>query len=316
MMLRLVRIALAALWAAVLATSFAAAQAPAAPVQLTVAQTGIAAYYYTPPEGSTGAAVVMLNGSDGGYPSRAAAADLAAAGHPVLALAYFRGYGPPIEGLPDNLANIDVAYIGRGVDWLSSHVGTSRPLVVMGLSRGAELALLTATIRPRITGVVAFSPSSVRWSAANDPSGLAPAWVRAGRAFPYAARPARSNADFGRLLANPAIVRRATIPVERIKGHILLVSSRSDNIWPSAYMADRIEARLRRARFRHPVTNLQFDDASHLLMGPGPGVVNFAQGNSRIWFGGSEEGTRTARDAAWAEVKRFLAALRPAQHVD
>ncbi|HTU12834.1 MAG TPA: acyl-CoA thioester hydrolase/BAAT C-terminal domain-containing protein [Allosphingosinicella sp.] len=293
----------------VIAASPAFAQEPA--VQITLREAGIAARFY-PPAGGTpsNAAVLMLNGSDGGYPSAQAASDLAAAGHPVLAVAYASGFGAPIEGLPAQVANIDLAYVERAIDWLHTRVGRSRPVALMGLSRGAELALLVATRRADVAGVIAFSPSSVLWPGVGDASGRTPSWTSGGQPLPYVARPNLvGHAAFAAALADGATVRRAVIPAERIAGPILLISSRSDNIWPAAYMADRIEERLRRARFRHGVRNLQYDDASHLLMGPGPGMVSFARGDFRIWFGGTEAGTLAARAAAWAETRRFLAAL-------
>ncbi|MFN3945740.1 MAG: acyl-CoA thioester hydrolase/BAAT C-terminal domain-containing protein [Allosphingosinicella sp.] len=85
-------------------------------------------------------------------------------------------------------------------------------------------------------------------------------------------------------------------------------------MWPAARMADQIAERLRRARFRHAVTNLQYEDASHLLMGPGPGLVTFGEGENRFWFGGTEEGTLAARTEAWAATKRFLKARSRRAH--
>jgi dienelactone hydrolase len=291
----------------------ASAQEGVQPTTLAMSEAGIAARFYPAAPGAPdGAAVVMLNGSDGGYPSARAAADLASAGHPVLALAYAGGFGAPIDGLPAQLANIDIGYVGLAIDWLHTRLGPQRPVVLMGLSRGAELALVVGTLRQDVAGIIAFSPSSLRWPAVGDPTGRIPAWLQNGVALPYAARPGLSDhASFAAALADRAVARRAAIPVERISGPILLISSRADNIWPAAYMADRIEARLRRAHFRQSVRNLQYDNASHLLMGPGPGMVSFAQGDFRLWFGGNEAGTLAARNAAWAEARRFLAALAP-----
>jgi hypothetical protein len=61
------------------------------------------------------------------------------------------------------------------------------------------------------------------------------------------------------------------------------------------------------------VINLQFDQASHLLMGTGPGMTKFQlPGTQRVFeFGGTVEGTTHARQQAWAAAKRFLAALPP-----
>jgi dienelactone hydrolase len=178
---------LRALLAACLLTTAlpALAQTPGQPVHLTLREAGIAARFYPAAEGApAGAALVMLNGSDGGYPSAQAAADLAAAGHPVLALAYAGSFAGPIEGLPARVANIDIDYVGRGIDWLHARIGQDRPVALMGLSRGAELALLVASVRADVAGVVAFSPSSLLWAGVGDATGRIPAWTRGGRPRP------------------------------------------------------------------------------------------------------------------------------------
>lgn len=282
------------------------------PLSLTVAEHGIAARFYAPSGTGRAAAVVMLGGSDCGYPSALGARDLAAAGHPVLALAYCSGFSGPIAGVPAQLANIPLEYVDRGFDWLRSHLGRTRPIAVMGESRGAELALLYGSMRPGVAAVIGFSPSGLAWGAVGDATGTIPAWTDRGQPVPRVTAqmaPVIGPEPFLAVLREEAQVRTASIAVERIRGPILLLSSRSDGIWPAAAMADRIETRLSAARFRHQVQNLQFDDASHLLMGPGPGRVRFEQGSFVINFGGTEEGTLAARNRGWAAAKRLLASL-------
>ena len=280
--------------------------------ELSVAQTGFAARFYSPPPGvPPQAAAVMLGGSDGGYPSRRAALDLAQAGHAVLALAYFGGYAGKIDGIPERLERIPLEYVYGALDWLKARVGRDRAIAIMGESRGAELALLIGSRRRDLAAVIAFSPTSVAWPAVGDMTGVIPAWTEKGEAIPYVDLPVTDPArQFAAGLADRERADRAAIPIEQARGTILLVSSRDDGIWPAARMADQLEARLRGASFPHPVANLQFDDASHLLMGPGPGVVRFTQGTFSVHFGGSEDGTLRAREAAWAATRRLLASLK------
>jgi hypothetical protein len=51
---------------------------------------------------------------------------------------------------------------------------------------------------------------------------------------------------------------------------------------------ERMRARGKRGARDH----IAYDDASHLLMGPGPGITSFGEGQYRIVFGGTAEGTR------------------------
>ena len=287
------------------------AEAPPQARELSVSQDGFAARYYAPQPGSEAqAAVLMVGGSDGGYPSARAARDLAEAGHPVLALAYFSGFFGKIDGLPDRLERVPLEYAYGALDWLRAELGGNRPVAVMGESRGAEFALLIGTRRPDIAGIIAFSPTSLTWPAVGDMSGRVPAWTEGGKPVPFVDLAVDDPAgQFLAGLSDPARAGRAAIPIERARAAILLISSRSDAIWPAARMANQLEERRRSARPERPALNLQFDDASHLLMGPGPGVVRFTQGSFTVHFGGSEEGTLRARTVAWKAAKAFLTDL-------
>ena len=257
--------------------------------------------------------VLMLGGSGGGYPDEPAARDLARAGYPVLALAYFRDYGEdPPELEQKQLRNVPLEYIFKALDWLKARpeVRADR-LALMGESRGAELALMIGSLRPDVAGVIAYSPSELRWGAVG---GGAAAWTLHGVPLAYAlghydrAAPMR---QFTEILDGPADVRNAAaIAVEHIHGPILLLSSKADEVWPSARMANDIEARLRANGFSYRVENVQYENASHLLMGFGPGVTELRV-NERftMHFGGTAEGTETARNSGWARVKEFLGRL-------
>jgi hypothetical protein len=111
-------------------------------------------------------------------------------------------------------------------------------------------------------------------------------------------------------VATPAERATAEIPVEKIRGPVLLVSSKSDNLWPASQMSDAVEARLRSHGFRYDIENIQYNNASHLLMGYGDGITRiglpFVGG---FYFGGSPEGTRAARDAGWVKAKELLARI-------
>jgi hypothetical protein len=103
----------------------------------------------------------------------------------------------------------------------------------------------------------------------------------------------------------------ARIKVEKISGPVLLISTTADTLWPAAAYADAIEARLKQSRRVPNVTNLQFDDASHLLMGFGPGITQMKIPGTDMTFdfGGSPDGTERARDAGWRAVKDFMTRL-------
>ena len=273
---------------------------------------GLVGRFYAAEGASRRTGLLMLTGSGGGYPDEASARDLAQAGYPVLALAYFRTRGgDPPELEQKELRNVPLEYIFKALDWLEARpeVRADR-IVVMGESRGAELALMIGALRPDVAGVIAYSPQEVRWGAVG---GGGPAWTLNGAPLPYAEgvyNRATPMSQFTDILDGPADVRdAAAIDVEHIHGPVLLISSRADALSPSARMANDIEARLRARGFSYRVENVQYEDASHLLMGFGPGATEFRAERFTIRFGGTAEGTERARNAGWARVKEFLGRL-------
>src|SRR3989442_1044922 len=141
-----------------------------------------------------------------------------------------------------------------------------------------------------------------------------PAWTLNGVPLPYAEgvyNRGTPMSQFTDILDGPVDVRNAAaIEVEHIHGPVLLISSRADALSPSPRMANDIEARLRANGFSYRVENVQYENASHLLMGFGPGQTEFRV-NERftMHFGGTAEGTETARNSGWARVKEFLGRL-------
>lgn len=257
--------------------------------------------------------VIMLNGSDGGIPSAKDADDLARSGYTVLSLAYFKNWGGRPEGVPAALREIPLEYFDRAIDWLKKQPQVDpRRVVLMGQSRGAELALLLASRRPDAAGVVAFSPSSYVWHAVGV-AGV-PAWTLDGRPVPYRASAPDTTLSSYDLFAKAAPMPAARIPVENIRGPILLFSSKTDGVWPASTYADEITSTLK-GRGRQ-VANIQFGNASHLLMGTGPGMTRFEIPGTTMTFdfGGSVEGNTKARAEAWTKAKQFLAQI-PARKV-
>lgn len=260
--------------------------------------------------------VIMLNGSDGGTPSARDADDLAKAGYTVLALAYFKDWNGQPDGLPTSLNEIPLEYFFRAIDWLKTRPQVDRSrIVLMGQSRGGELVLLLASMRRDIAGVVAFSPSSRVWSGVPAQGALQaplrPAWTLGGRPVPYQGEPNDKVTSMRQWFEQARPVAAARIPVENIRGPVLLVSSKVDTIWPAAAYSDEIAARLATRRREWPVRNLQFDDASHLLMGGGPGFTKLEiPGTTYTFdFGGTPEGNADARQRAWTATKRFIGAI-------
>lgn len=282
-----------------------AAPAPA-PATEVVRDEGLVAEYFaaSPAAVRSRGAVIVLGGSEGGLRgSRNLARRLAAEGFPSIAVSYFGE-----EGQSAVLNEIPIEPVARAIAWLEAH-GHTGPVAVVGVSKGAELALLTASRDARIKAVVAGVPSHVVWQGIDMTGGMTGASWSAG-GVPLAYTPYDLSNGFtsifnlyqGSLDAAPA---DSEIPVEAIAGPVLLVSGEADSLWPSSEMARRVEARLRTRGFAHPVTHLAYPDAGHAAFGP-PVAADAPGLQGALQLGGTIEGLVAARADGWPKVLAFL----------
>jgi dienelactone hydrolase len=182
---------------------------------------------------------------------------------------------------------------------------------VVGGSKGAEAALLLASRDPRLCAVVAGSPSGVVWAGIDMAHPAVPvtvsSWTLAGKqvAFiPYAEGPFRGLLDlYERSLAKAS--PDATIPVEKIHGPVLLISGKSDQLWPSTRMADAAMARLDAAHFPYAHRHLAYDQAGHAAFGA-PLPADSPNLPRLAGLGGTPEGNQAARTDGWPKVLAFL----------
>ena len=261
-------------------------------------------------------AVVVLGGSSGGLAwSSQVAALLARRGFAALAVAYFG-----LDELPSQLIEIPIEYFVGAFEWLIAQPGVRRDaLGVVGISRGAELALTLGARLPFVRSVVAYCPSSVVWNGlyGDRPADL-PAWTMNGRAIPFFSfmTPALSAMRdrvfrespvplaplFDAALAGP-LPADAFIPVEQTNGPILLVSGDDDRMWPASRMGRQIMDRL--AAHRHPFKSrhVHYANAGHLMRPPG---VPTSVLDGKFALGGTPASQAAANRAAWLETVAFL----------
>ena len=299
-----------------------------------VRERGLVATLFIPPDGGRHPAVIVLNGSQGGIAAPSSfPGGLASRGFVVLALGYFA-----TAGLPPNLREIPLEYFGTALQWLAAQPSVdSTRIGVLGQSRGAELALLLGATYPSVRAVVAYVPSNVAWPGTLTDATRAPAWTIGGHAVPTlraretpaavarhagcptapTCRAPLTRHEFLALLDDSAAAARAEIPVERIRGGVLLISGVEDGLWPSTLMADRIVARLHGHGFPYPVEHRAYEGAGH---GIGrPYIATPFVGRARphpitgrlVTQGGTPAGTALASEDSWPRVLSFLdASLR------
>jgi uncharacterized protein len=255
------------------------------------------------PERPTGAAVLVLAGSSGRVDVPRASV-LRDHGATVLAIRWFGGPGqqPGPFAVPLEL------FLGA-LDVLAPE---GDRLGVVGTSFGAEAALLVAGLEPRITATAAFAPSAVVWPGW-DGERWTSHWTLDGTPLPFVPldprwTPADDPPSFLPLY-EAALDRGATeaaeIPVERIRGDVLLVAGGDDRVWPSVRAAASIAARRRRLGL---ATEVVVDpDAGHRAVLPGEA---HATGGMVMRRGGTSAADARLGERAWPPLAAALG-LRP-----
>jgi pimeloyl-ACP methyl ester carboxylesterase len=234
-------------------------------------------------------------------------------------LAYFG-----LPGLPRGLVNIPLEYFGRAIAQVRAAIAPRNDFVaIYGGSRGGELALLVASLYADIRAVVAVVPSGVIVGAfgPGEPGDLRPrgAWTLAGKPLPDMGQNNR-YANSG--VADPVqrflnsmrdldAVERATIPVQLIKGPVLMVSGRDDQIWPSFELAEIARRRLEGHNHAWPFEHISYPDAGHGMAPPyapttATTIVHPVTGRA-IALGGTPKGQIEANVAYWRRTLDFLA---------
>lgn len=235
-----------------------------------------------PDDGRAHPAVMLLPGSDGARAGHAAAL-LAAHGYTVLDFDVFKA-----EGRPPDLVGIELDEIDQAVAFLQDlpwSAGAS--IAVIGLSRGAELALQLTADNPRIGLVIAAAPSSIRQAGITaNYTFTEPAWLRGGTALDFVPgsmgpaamltwlrtvitrRPMRQAAGFLKSLRKHPAAAASAIALENTRADIVLISGTDDGLWPSATYAQHIADRLAQHRWSGRLLDERCAGAGHFVAFP------------------------------------------------
>lgn len=287
----------------------------------------INAHLYEPTSDGPHPTILLLGGSDGGFPDWKRPLLLARRGYAVVALAYFG-----IEGLPNSLEEIPLSYFRGAIEWIDKTESlSSEPIAAIGSSRGAELALLLGSRDHRIRTVIGYAPSAYVYQGVPENGASAKsAWCHDGESLSYI--PYKHGPTLlGRLLWNrlrrtPISLRSlyddglrsvdderrdlATIPVERIGGPVLVISGGDDDVWPAGKYTAEITSRLEADTYDHPYERIHFPENGHKF------VVPYAPATELTGFqlvskvplsmGGTPAACHEASLVAWERTLEFL----------
>ena len=249
----------------------AKANATDADLVLTIAENGFEGHFYD--AGEKDKVVITFSGSDGGSTaSDAMAWTYRQHGISALGVTLFAG-----KDTGKNLDLVPLEYVENAIAWLKGQ-GYER-IAVDGISKGSEYALLAAATFEDIGCVVARVPSyfvSEGMIGKKGPSGTS-SWSWRGEELSYTPYKIRefhvmkqllTHKEFNILAYNEGkdVTPESVIPMERIQGPVLLLSTEADTVWPSARQAAYIVDYLAARDFPYEVKSLTYENVSHFAI--------------------------------------------------
>jgi dienelactone hydrolase len=286
-------------------------------VRVPLEKDGLAGFLYYPAEGGPFPGVIILGGSNGGLYEWLARA-FASNGFAALTLAYFQ-----YPNLPEELVEIPLEYFDRATAWMKEQTKVrAGRLGIAGGSKGGELALLLASRSHDFQAVVAWTPGAHVWEGLTQRC-FSPdyqpvsSWSLGGRPLPFmpfnASPEDKEKEQKGELASyvklyldsltqtDPATVKKAAIPVEKIRAPILLVSGTDDQTWPAGEFCAAIVAKLKKAGFPYEVRHIINEKGGHQSFLP-----YLVTANRGGISGGSPQADARGGYRSWAETMAFL----------
>jgi acetyl esterase/lipase len=268
---------------------------------------------YHPSDKGPHPCIILLGGSGGGQEEWWAKV-MASNGFAALTLAYFN-----YENLPSELMEIPLEYFQKAITWLQSQKAIdSERIAIMGGSKGGELALLLGATYSEIKAVVACVPSGVVWQGISQQK-FGSSWSLNGKGLDYvqwhfsmedlqkfqSGQPVSLLKTYSLEEIDVDVLEKATIPVEKINGPILLVSGTDDQMWPSSLFSDLVMKRLEKYNHSYERIHLRYEGAGHLVFLP----MFMTSGNRMtlpFMFGGTAKADAHSSVDFWSKMLSFL----------
>ncbi|MEU8699468.1 acyl-CoA thioester hydrolase/BAAT C-terminal domain-containing protein [Streptomyces sp. NPDC048680] len=264
------------------------------------------------PVGGSTVGVLVLSGSSGRIETDRCRL-LARTGMTALSIRWFGG-----DEQPAGICEIPLETFSTAIDLLRAK-GAER-IGVLGVSKGAEAALLLAIHDPRVDAVVALSPTSVAWANVGPGSDgkthpYRSSWTWREKPVPFVSyddtwapteaqgepTACRTHYERSRQTYDEA-ARQAVIPIEQSTAEILLVAGGDDEMWPSLVFAQELASR--RVSAGRTAKVISAADAGHRPRLPGEGL---AVPSHRFRYGGTAEADAGLGAKAWPDIVAVLA---------
>jgi len=265
--------------------------------------------------------IVWLAGSGGGLGINSpVCAPLASHGFNVLSVPFFGE-----KGLPAQLSRIPLEYFEKVFHWLSNNpITAGKDIQILGMSKGAELALVLASRNGLIKKVAVWAPHAYSFQgiAYKDES----SWTYAERDLPFIRLKNRwvlgnvlhsfiknEPFEFASVYKKGVSVAKnkeaARIRVEEAQAD-LLFTSKNCGMWNTYDGSVKIMETLQKCGYPHSYHLVVYEDAGEPYMVPYvlPAGMNSVKMAPRmvLSMGGTLEGNAYARVDAWEKAIAFL----------
>ncbi|XP_039200183.1 bile acid-CoA:amino acid N-acyltransferase-like isoform X2 [Crotalus tigris] len=257
---------------------------------------------FLPPDSGPFPGLIDLFGGAGGLIEFRAGL-LASKGFAVLALAYFA-----YDDLPQTLEVVDLEYFEEACRLLLKNPKVRGPgLGIIGLSKGAEIALAMSTFLKEVVASVCINGPTILSTPLHFHDVSIPG-------ASYSSEKLLINemelATIYYYLGHPLDEKYevSTIPVEKAQGHVLFVVGEADQSFNSRVFAEAALAREKKHGKNH-CSLLFYPGAGHLIEPPGSPVcfaypLRFSP--LPIQWGGEVKPHAKAQEHSWNEILNFL----------
>lgn len=262
----------------------------------------VRATLFIPPGPGPFPGIIDLYGTGGGLMEHRASL-LANYGFVTMALAFF-GY----DNLPSHLGGLHLDYFREALEFLKQYPKVNKQEIgIIGLSKGADLAITMATFLPGIKAVVSICGCNANTMAPLPCDGFVLPCLEF--------RPEKvkltetGELDCSESMDNPMdpVFQDCLIPAERSSASFLLLSGLDDRNWPSASYSKQFVARLK--EHKKEVESYYYPGAGHLLEPPYFPLCKASHhkllGMPIIW-GGQLRAHAKAQEGAWKKILRFF----------
>lgn len=191
------------------------------------------------------------------------------------------------EGLPKYLVKVPLEQFESAIEWLRQR--GRKKIFFYGVSKGAQISLLCASLMKGIKGVVAVSPSHCVWSGLKG--NIIPfqrflkkaEFTWRGKELPFT----QARITYGKAIkaffknfqAEISYIYKeglknfnedSVIKVENIDSSIFFIYPRRDLMWPSKYSVEYMISRLKKFKTDLKIKIMEFHKGSHMMIPMNP----------------------------------------------